>query len=167
MEHYNIQPDLEIIDNAIPNFKEIQNIILSREFPWFYNPQVTGGVVDEGQYQYTHTVYESFVPKSKIYDIIAPSLFPLINLKILHRIYINAIPLWERVIANPWHVDVTNGKTATLYLNTNDGQTRFKTGECVDSVENRIAIFNSKTLHTGTTCTKPMRRVVMTVLYDV
>jgi hypothetical protein len=161
-----LNSDLKVIDNAIEEsrFEEVQNYVLSQKFPWFYNPVVLPGIED--QYQYTHTVYDMYAPQSKVYDILAPELVKMLNPKCFYRIYINSLPRYHEIVTNPWHVDVTDKKTATFYFNTNNGQTRFKSGECIDSIENRMITFNSKTLHTGTTCTDATRRVVMTVLYD-
>ena len=55
-----------------------------------------------------------------------------------------------------------NLKTAILYLNTNNGYTKFESGEKITSVENKLIIFNAKEKHSGTTnsCEQPYRVVL-------
>ena len=55
--------------------------------------------------------------------------------------------------------------TAILYINTNNGWTRFKKGARVKSIANRIVIFDSNLEHSGVTCTDEKRRVVMNFNY--
>ena len=41
--------------------------------------------------------------------------------------------------------------TSILYMNTNNGYTKFETGETVQSVENRLVTFSNHVQHTGST----------------
>jgi hypothetical protein len=50
-------------------------------------------------------------------------------------------------------------------VNSNDGYTKFETGEIVESVANRIVIFDSDVKHTGTTCTNALGRFVVNLNY--
>ena len=56
--------------------------------------------------------------------------------------------------------------TATYYLNTNNGYTELKTGEKVESVENRMLVFDSNIEHQGVTCTDEKRRVLINFNYS-
>ena len=57
-------------------------------------------------------------------------------------------------------------KTAILYLNTNNGYTKFSTGEKVMSERNKLISFDGHLEHTGTTnsCDEP-RRVCLNINY--
>ena len=56
--------------------------------------------------------------------------------------------------------------TAIYYVNTNNGYTLFKDGNLkVDSVGNRIVIFDSCKLHKAVSCTDEKRRVVINFNY--
>ena len=46
-------------------------------------------------------------------------------------------------------------------MNTNDGYTEFENGHRVESVANRVVIFDSNIKHTGVSCTDEKRRVVI------
>ena len=55
--------------------------------------------------------------------------------------------------------------SAVYYLNTSDGYNLFEDGPKVNSVENRIVIFDSNMRHTGTSCTNESGRLVMNINY--
>ena len=57
------------------------------------------------------------------------------------------------------------GQTAIFYVNTNDGYTEFEDSTRVESVANKIVIFDSKLKHRGTTCTNQKTRVVINLNY--
>ena len=67
-------------------------------------------------------------------------------------------------------IDISDGfdrcKTAVLYLNTNNGYTKFKTGEQVESVENRLVLFDGNVQHAGTTCTDKRYRAVFNLNFE-
>ena len=56
-------------------------------------------------------------------------------------------------------------KTAVFYVNSNNGYTKLKNGTIIKSEENKIAIFDGETEHTGTTCTDEEFRVVVNINY--
>ena len=51
--------------------------------------------------------------------------------------------------------------TAIAYMNTNNGYTIFEDGTKIESVENRVLIFDSQLRHAGIPCTDEKRRVVI------
>ena len=98
----------------------------------------------------------------KIVDIFKEKL----NIVSLVRAKINLLHKTETIIEHHSHIDIENPpndlKTAILYLNTNNGYTKFETGEKVDSVANRLITFKGSTKHFGTTnsCAAPYRVVL-------
>ena len=58
------------------------------------------------------------------------------------------------------------GKTAVYYVNTNNGYTEFKSGVKVNSIANRMVIFDSKYEHAGVTSTDTNRRVVLNINFN-
>jgi hypothetical protein len=50
-------------------------------------------------------------------------------------------------------------------MNTNNGKTIFKNGKQINSIENRIVIFDSNLQHTGTSHTDTKRRVLINFNY--
>ena len=69
----------------------------------------------------------------------------------------------QQIIEHEFHIDIAYAPddmlTSILYLNTNNGYTKFKSGEKVESVANRLVTFPSMMMHTGTTntCNSPYR----------
>ena len=51
-------------------------------------------------------------------------------------------------------------------MNTNNGWTEFENGDRVDSVENRLVIFDSQMKHAGNTSTDQKIRVLINFNYD-
>lgn len=85
----------------------------------------------------------------------------------LIRIKANLNPRTTETVKHGFHIDnnFPNARTAVYYVNSNDGFTEFEDGTKVESVENRIVIFDSHLFHTGTTCTNYDRRLVVNVNY--
>ena len=74
-------------------------------------------------------------------------------------------PRTTEITRNKFHRDFPNITTAVYYINTNNGWTEFENGDKVESVANRIVIFDSNTMHTGTTCTDEKVRVLINFNY--
>ena len=63
---------------------------------------------------------------------------------------------------HPWH-----GKTSVFYLNDNDGYTKFKNGQLIESKANRAIIFDAPELHAGSTPTDVYGRYVINLNWVV
>ena len=164
---------IDVIDNFLPEyqFKQLQSVILSTDFSWYWNDNII--VSKPKTYQFTHGIYifdNNTRLVSKYY-----SLFDIVQQKLrvsrLDRIKSNLNPRTFFHRNGGYHVDMLEDgkheKTAVLYLNTNNGWTEFKKGGKVKSVANRIVIFDSNLEHTGVTCTNEKRRVIVNFNYDV
>ena len=149
-------------------FKKIQTEIIltpreGREFPWFRSGIDYTGV--PGEYQMSHVVYGHHTIFSNLFDELKP-LFKSLGVYSLQRVKINLQERKEKIIEHDMHIDVPNAPenalTSILYMNTNNGYTKFETGEKVESVENRIVTFPNNLRHTGTTnnCEAPYRCVM-------
>jgi hypothetical protein len=166
----------KVIDNFLPKaeFNEIKNTLMSDMFPWFYNDnkvsKTENVLFEDGEdgskynFQFTHTFYGNMYPQSNYcFELFSPML-EIINPKALVRIKSNLTPPTPKKIIYGYHTDLPNTpknlKTAVYYVNTNDGLTLFKDGPTVESVENRLLIFDSDLLHTGTSSTDISRCVV-------
>ena len=84
----------------------------------------------------------------------------------LMRIKANLNPkTHEHIQLGEYHVDFDNVRTAIFYVNTNNGYTLFESGDRVDSVSNRIVLFDSNTKHVGHSCTDEKIRLVVNINY--
>ena len=167
---------MQVIDNFLPeyHFRQISNIILGVEFPWYFNDAAVRR--GDGGYQFVHTLYN--IDRGGI-DSQSYSLFDIVQQKLgvkrLDRIKmnLNTRTIFHRKTGfhndqrSPNDVHPLHQKTAVFYLNTNNGWTEFKKGGKVKSVANRIVIFDSNLEHTGVTCTDEKRRVIVNFNYDL
>ena len=88
----------------------------------------------------------------------------------LHRIKINLQTQTSKIIENEFHTDIHEESddgwlTAILYMNTNNGYSKFEDGTVVESVANRMVTFPAKRRHKGSSCTDEKRRVVINFNY--
>jgi hypothetical protein len=155
---------MQIIDNFLSDseFDEVFSMIANTEFPWYFG-MVVSGVSGSKYSQFTHCFYNydqptHYYPKLRFFR-------EKLKVKSLVRIKANLNPRTQTLEEHNYHIDYSDMKTAILYLNTCDGYTKFKTGEKVDSVKNRIVIFDSNLEHTGTSCTDQYGRLVINFNY--
>lgn len=158
-----------IKDNLLEkkDLANIQNTVLSPDFPWFLNNVLSfpHNEKDLDNIQFIHAFHHSHSIRSNYVDIILP-IINKINPKSLIRIKANIMPRRESIVEHGYHVDFDFPcKTAVFYINTNNGYTKFESGEVVESVENRLVIFDSQNAHTGTSTTDSQYRAVINFNY--
>ena len=165
--------EIQIIDNFLPleEFLLIQELMLNSGFPWFYNPYIN--YIDESSddFQFTHVFYRASMREvigglhtdfPKIVELFVKTL----GIKSIVQIKANMNPRTETLKQYQFHTDCDlNCNTAIFYINSNDGYTIFENGDKIDSVENRLVIFNSSLSHTGTSCTNSKVRVLINLNY--
>ena len=169
----------QIIDNFLPEeqFNEISNLLMGIGMIWNYNDVVDYKGGTQNQFQLTHSFYQptkGYV--SSISNIIEPFI-DLLKVGILIRIKANLTPRSEENKESKFHYDheyvgsrlpddTLTSYTAIYYVNTNNGYTLFKDGNFkVDSVANRLVIFDSSKLHKAVRCTDKEKRVVINFNY--
>jgi hypothetical protein len=73
------------------------------------------------------------------------------------------------IIETGMHVDCPHAPdvavTSILYLNTNNGYTKFEDGTKVDSIKNRLLTFPTHMRHTSSTCTDENYRINININY--
>ena len=167
----------EVIDDFLDEsqFKYIEHSFLGDTFPWYYSPaiNVDSELAAEPKYDYQlyNTLYAAPNHTSEQFRLIN-SVIEKIKPRILLRAKANFAPANDRIIEHGMHQDIQVGKdlldmctTAVLYLNSNNGYTKFDNGDTVESVRNRLVSFPSKMFHTGTTCTNEKCRIVLNLNY--
>jgi hypothetical protein len=76
-------------------------------------------------------------------------VFEKIKPKKLKRVKLNLINRTEKIIEHGFHIDVDKNidcTTAILYINDNNGYTKFKNNYIMKSEENKFVSFKSNTL---------------------
>ena len=170
----------EVIDNYLPKeeFEFIKNTMIDDKdpnFPWFFNWRVVYGpkgpkteIDTIENWQFTHTFYRNHTPCSAYMNVISPIVEKLNPLAIM-RIKANLRPASKDKIIFPYHLDfdgkLPGTKTAVYYVNTNNGTTIFDDGTEIESIENRMLIFDQNVVHTGTTTTDTKVRCLINLNY--
>jgi len=156
---------MEIIDNFYKEnfFNDLVEQLESPYCPYYINPVNR----DSSYYQFTHAIYYRNQPESDMFELIQPLLEQLEVLSLI-RAKVNLLPRTDKRIEHDYHIDIdfapTNVKTAILYLNDNNGYTKFKHQDenSVNSKANRLVRFANGIYHTGSTntCDEPYRLVL-------
>ena len=157
----------EIIDNFLDekHFTELEKDIVNPfyEMPWFMNDGVSGDFTKENKnskiFYMTHTFYNDNMPTSNRLNKLNPLLKKL-NVLCLIRIKANLFPNTEKLHEHPMHIDYNFYNTgAVLSLNTCDGYTKLEDGTKINSVANRLLLFDASTPHCSTTTTNVPARI--------
>ena len=142
---------IQIIDDFLPEeeFKSIQSLMMGKEFNWFYKDGLT--YEDDGLFYMIHMFYQPEVgPNSEHIDI-WKTFMNKVGAKKCERIKANLTFKTPTIEPALFHIDYSDMKTAIFYINTNNGYTEFENGVRVNSVANRVCIFDSNLFHCGTT----------------
>lgn len=167
--------DIKIIDNFLDkqSFKDMENIFMSKDFPWYFSTIDLKSDNELLNYQFVHMI----VKDDKFNCVINSDYFKYMNVflkklkaKEVFRIKLNLQTVQNEIITHPFHTDNAhkNCKTAIFYLNTNNGQTIIKNKNeilGIKSVANRMVVFNSNLYHAGTSHTDEKRRMVINFNY--
>ena len=161
----------KIIDNFLDQreFLIIQDLVMSSELPYYYNCILTPEQLAEEKHKYdsyfTHLAYHS--DKNNWVEggsktVFLKNFMPIVNkLKVasLIRIKVNFYPRTEKMKIHAAHRDYPfdhNG--ALFYINSCDGYTILEDGTKIESIANRVLIFNGGSLHSSTSCTNAQGR---------
>ena len=155
-----------IIDNFLPEevYNTVNEVMLGKEIDWNFCRGIN--MPDDGFYQFTHVFYSNHQPVSRFFPLIQP-IVDQIDPAAIVRIKANMHIQQPELIQHNFHHDVDNCITAIYYVNTNNGKTVFENGLEVDSVGNRLLVFDSNEEHTGTTSTDTQQRCVINFNYFV
>ena len=156
----------ELIDNFLDpkDLKKIQDLFLGRKIAW----NCSDGIVlpGDGAFQFIHVLYSNYAPASPFFNELAP-IWQKIDPCSIVRSKANLTMKTVEHDKSAYHSDVDNCITAIYYVNTNNGYTEFQNGMKVDSIENRIVIFDSNEKHRAVTTTDTARRVVINFNYFI
>jgi len=179
---------MKIEDNFLDqkDFDELQTLMMGFEIDWHYGKSQVYPVgeldsdgkiiypkeVDKNKFQFVHMFYHAPAPRSAYFENLVPIL-EIKNPVSLIRIKANLLIRTPNIVEDGFHVDMTNVPeekqkqltTSILYMNTNNGYTKFEDGTKVESVANRFVTFPANMKHTGTSCTDENTRVVINFNY--
>jgi len=162
--------DEEYFDSLVTLFTDKEKTG-NKEMPWYFQTSISYPKeyekLEPGSklfYMY-HMFYENNKPNSSYYEKLIPLLDKL-ELKALLRIKANLYPFTETFYEHTMHFDFEfPHSTALLSLNTCDGYTKLKDGTKIDSVANRILLFDASEEHCSTNTTNVSARINININY--
>lgn len=174
------QANYKIIDNALleNDARLIADTMRHGSFPWYYNESIAYGknnsdkkITEEkevGGY-FNHLFYSNYTILSQDFEKLWP-IIKILNPKAIIRIkgnmYLNRFN--NIVNKHPSHVDYDFSHTgAIFYCNTNDGFTILEDGTKVESIFNRLLIFDASRPHSSTDCSDASYRMNINFNYFV
>ena len=162
---------LKIYDNFLSDadYKVVSSALTAHRFPWYLNNNIAGTNEGVDGYQFVH----SFFNVSKVYDVdteYSNFINPIWNKlapKYMLRAKANLRPRTSQHVRSAWHTDtdITQAVTGIFYVGSNNGYTVFKKGDKVETVANRLVLFDSQFFHAGTSCTDESVRIVLNLNY--
>lgn len=153
----------KILDDVLPKeeFENIKNFILNPNFPWNLTTVVTNekeNLPVTASYYFTHEFWTGFHTEQQS-QIFAP-LLNIMECKAIMRIKGNLYPSTETIIHHDNHIDYEFPHLgAIFYLNNNNGLTILEDKIEVESIENRLLLFNPSKPHRSTTCSDDKCRI--------
>ena len=154
---------MEVIDNFLPEeeFKEIHSLMTGHMFPWFFLDSMVEP--DDGSFQFMHMFFlGSNSENLDMWD----TFMKQVGAEKCERIKANLTLRTSKPYESLFHNDYDDMKTAIFYVNTNNGYTEFKNGVIVNSVANRVCLFDSNLQHRGVTHTEgDYQRIVVNFNY--
>jgi hypothetical protein len=159
----------QVKDNFLDkeSFYLIKNTLELENFNWFYRENMSKKNND--MCYFTHSFYNDNNIQSNFYDVLKPLLHKLKAISLI-AIRANMTINKENSYESPWHVDYPykNSKTAILYLTTCNAKTIIdieKKKIEINSVENRVLIFDTNILHKFVSATNTKKRIVINLNY--
>ena len=166
-------------DFLLPQLTDIEKG--RKHLEWYYLPGVTGNyympdseyankikseLSDEDMkedwrlFYLQHMVYAHTIVSPQLYKEIMPYCSKLLDIKALIRIKINMFPNTETLREHGMHIDYDYPHKAGLFsINTCDGYTKLEDGTKINSVANRMLLFDGSKPHTSSTTTDQTIRV--------
>ena len=164
----------EVIDNFLDEeyFNSLVTLFIDKTkkgntiMPWYFFSNIAyDGLVEDKLFYMIHILYADHEPNSTHYKTIIPLLDKL-DVQCLIRIKANLYPNTEILHEHPMHVDRDFSHSgAILSLNTCDGYTKLKDGTKIDSVANRLLLFDPGEEHCSTTTTSVRARINININY--
>ena len=159
--------DKKYFDSLVELFIEKDGQDTSEQLPWFYQREINTNhnVAKDNLFYMTSMLYEGNQPTSPFYKDLFPILLKL-DVVCLLRIKANLYPSTETLQEHAMHSDRDyHHSGAILSLNTCDGYTKLGDGTKINSVANRILLFDASDEHCSTTTTNVPARFNININY--
>jgi len=148
------------------DYEKIRNTMLGNDFSWYLQQGVIYSTKDKSQFFWSHAFFKKNEGiTSSFYKILDPLLKKL-KFKALIRVKANLYSRQDKIIEHGNHSDFPfSHKGALFSLNTCNGFTALKDGTKIQSVGNRVLLFDPSQPHRSSTCTDAKVRCNININY--
>ena len=147
------------------DFKNLKNMVMGETFPWYFKDYVSYDGKQEVHFFWSHMFLHHHFTISPHVKFLNPLLKKL-KIKALIRVKANLYANQGKIIEHADHTDFSfKHEGAILSLNTCDGFTVLKDGTKIQSVANRILLFDPSQPHHSSTCTDAKIRCNININY--
>ena len=170
--------DFEIVENFLDqdNLNQLKIFFMSPRSQWRFKDSLVSKNPDnqkkDGYFVHNfrdiHPItFKDVLPISPNYNVLFNFMEKLknkVNFRQILRIRASLFTRRENLKADTFHVDYPiNHKVCIFYINSNNGYTLFKTGEKIDSIENRLLIFDGTKEHATVVQTDKSARYIINI----
>ena len=158
----------QVLDNYFPldYFYSLRNKIINTGFQWQFATKVNHEQTNNNDSYFCQNIYQDHMPKTFLWDDINYILSEYLHGEGILRAKVNLYIKTSKIIEHAKHVDYEiPHKGAIIYLNTCDGFTRLHDGTKIESVENRLLLFDSSKPHNSTSTTNALGRYNININY--
>ena len=170
---------VKVVDNFLPifEFNPIKSQMESIDFPWYWQEHSHGKIIEnkfvgDNVPQLIHGFVEDGSASSHYYYFFkSSSCFSKLNIERVDKFKANCNYKTIEQNTGWFHTDYDDDRknemtTSILYMNTNNGGTKFEDGTFVNSVSNRMVTFDCSIKHAPVSCTDNNRRIVVNINYS-
>ena len=170
--------DFEVVENFLDqeNLNHLKIFFMSPRSQWRFKDSLVDKDKQKKDGYFVHSfrdihpiTFKDVLPISPNYSVLFNFMEKLknkVNFKQILRIRASLFPRREYLKADTFHVDYPiNHKVCIFYINSNNGYTLFKSGEKVDSIENRLLIFDGLKEHATVVQTDKPARYIININY--
>jgi hypothetical protein len=150
-------------------FIPLENTLKQHNFPWYLSRVDKTNLLD---FQLVHYFFNNGVKTSDLFFNLLIPVIDLLDPFLIVKIKANLIFRGEKIIEHGMHNDFIDDKaknckitTGILYINNNNGYTKFENGQKILSERNKYVEFDSELIHTGTNCIDQPFRIIINFNY--
>jgi hypothetical protein len=149
------------------DFENLKNTVMGETFPWYFQEHFFWCHMFFGERNIVHErFFHSLSSFNSPYAKLLDPLLKKLKIKALIRLKANLYPNQGKIIEHKNHTDFPfKHKGALFSLNTCDGFTVLRDGTKIQSVANRILLFDASQPHHSSTCTNTKVRCNINVNY--
>tara|TARA_R100001369_G_scaffold91886_1_gene134570 strand:+ start:94 stop:591 length:498 start_codon:yes stop_codon:yes gene_type:complete len=149
------------------DFENLKNTIMGEDFPWYFQEQFFWCHMFFGERYVVHNkFFNNLSSFNSPYKILLDPFLNKLKIKALIRLKANLYPNQGKMIEHQNHTDFPfKHKGAVFSLNTCDGFTALKDGTKIQSVANRILLFDASQPHRSSTSSNTKVRCNINVNY--